>query len=519
MLGGGDSVCREWLREPGGVGLVSKAVSSYLAIDLGASSGRHLAGRFDGTRLELDEIYRFENGPIAAAGRQFWDLLAQWQHVCQGLRAAAALPDKVRSVGVDTWGVDFALLGRGDELLGNPVHYRDPRTDGLLERAFEVVPREEIFSHTGLQFLQFNTLFQLWAMRLADSSQLDAAQRLLMMPDAFHWLLTGEKSNELTNATTTQCFDPRRQAWAGELLERFQIPARLFGPITPPGTKLGPLTSEVARETGLAGVDVVLPGTHDTASAVAAVPAATAPSEAPNWCYISSGTWSLMGVEVPRPVINQKCLELNLTNEGGIGGTTRLLKNISGLWLVQECRRVWNAAGGNFSWEDLSRLSDAARPLVSLIDPDDRVFLAPENMPEAIREFCRRTGQPVPQDEGAVVRCAIESLALRCRLVLDWLEQLTAARIETVHVVGGGAQNVQLCQATADACGRLVLAGPVEATAIGNLAVQAIAAGDFASIAEAREVVRRSFPPRRFEPRDRAKWEAAFQRFATLVPS
>jgi len=497
---------------------MAKAKRAYLAIDIGASSGRHMAGLFDGARLELAEVYRFDNGPVSAAGHLYWDLLAQWQHVCHGLRAAAAAEwGRFTSLGVDTWGVDFALLGRGDTLLGNPVHYRDPRTDGLLERAFTVVPREKIFAQTGLQFMQFNTLFQLWAMRLADSPLLDAAERLLMMPDAFHWLLTGEKSNELTNATTTQFYDPRSRAWALEMLEGFDIPTRIVGSITPPGTKLGPLQAEVARETGLTGVDVVLPGTHDTASAVAAVPAASPPAQKPDWCYISSGTWSLMGAEVPRAVINDKCLQLNFTNEGGIGGTTRLLKNIAGLWFVQECRRVWNNSGATYSWDDLNRLAAHATPLVSIIDPDDRSFLAPDDMPEAIRDYCRRTGQTIPGDQGAIIRCALESLALRYRLVFGWLEELTESHIDTIHVVGGGTQNRQLCQATADACGRIVLAGPAEATAIGNVLVQAIAAGDFGSIGEAREVVRRSFPPERYEPRDGAAWDNAFQKFLTLV--
>ncbi|MEX2112164.1 MAG: rhamnulokinase family protein [Pirellulales bacterium] len=493
------------------------AQRAYLAIDLGASSGRHVAGLFDGRALTLAEMHRFDNGPTAAAGHLYWDVLALWDHVVEGLRAAAAShAGQITSVGVDTWGVDFALLGRGDELLANPVHYRDARTDGLLERAFEIVPRERIFAQTGLQFMQFNTLYQLWAMQLAGSSVLDAAERMLMMPDLFHWLLTGEKSNEQTNATTTQFFNPRTNAWSRDLLAAFDIPDRIVSNVAPPGTTLGPLTSQVAAATGLQHVKVVLPGTHDTASAVAAVPAMGAPTERPNWCYISSGTWSLMGAEVPQPVINDDCLRLNFTNEGGVGGTTRLLKNIAGLWLVQECRRVWNQQGAAHSWDDLNRLASAARPLVSLVNPDDPAFLAPADMPAAIRQACRRAGQPVPADEGAVIRCALESLALRYRVVLAWLEQLVGGRIETIHVVGGGAQNKQLCQATADACQRTVLAGPVEATAIGNVLVQAIAAGDIASMSQAREIVRNSFAVQRYEPQNAAAWDEAFARFRQL---
>ncbi len=490
---------------------------AYLAVDMGASSGRHVLGLFDGRSLELREVHRFDNGPVAAGGHLYWDLLAQWTQVCRGLAAAkAAAPARIESVAVDTWGVDFGLLGPGDELLTNPVHYRDPRTDGLLDRAFAVVPRREIFAQTGLQFMQFNTLYQLWAMRLANSSVLDSAERLLMIPDLFHWLLTGEKANEFTNATTTQCFDPQRGGWADALIERFAIPRRIFADVVPPGTVLGPLRSSVVESTGLSGARVVLPGTHDTASAVVAVPAA-ASHDAPNWCYISSGTWSLMGAEVSRPIVNDRCLELNFTNEGGVGGTTRLLKNIAGLWLLQECRRIWNAAGADYSWESLAALAAAARPLGWLIDPDNASFLAPADMPEAICDYCRRTGQGVPQDRGSIVRAALDGLALRYRLVLSWLEQLVGRRIETIYIVGGGAQNRLLCQAAADACSRTVLAGPTEATALGNLLVQAIAAGDLGSVAQAREVVRASFAIERYEPKNPDIWHAAFERFVKLA--
>jgi rhamnulokinase len=364
--------------------------------------------------------------------------------------------------------------------------------------------------------MQLNTLYQLLAMKLGNSPLLEMTESFLMMPDVFHWLLTGVKSNEFTNATTTQFFDPRKQTWAYPLLERLGLPTKLFGETTSPGTRLGPLRSSVAEETGLKNVQVVLPGTHDTASAVLAVPFTGKPSAKPTWCYISSGTWSLMGVEVPEPVINDKCLELNFTNEGGVGGTIRLLKNIGGLWLVQECRRIWNLAGKKLSWDDLTLASATAKPLVSLIDPDAPDFLAPANMPEAIREFCRRTGQPVPDDERAVIRCAIESLALRYRQVLGWLVELTGGRIETIHIVGGGTQNRQLNQATADACNRRVIAGPIEATAAGNVLMQAIAAGDIGSIAQAREIVSRSFGVETYEPRNTAEWDEAFVKFRSF---
>jgi rhamnulokinase len=491
----------------------------FLAVDLGASSGRVVAGAFDGRRIALEELHRFDNGPVSVGSRMYWDLLSLWSHVQQGMQAAAARYGKqVRSLGVDTWGVDFALLGRGDELLGNPRHYRDPHTDGILEQAFSVVPREEIFAETGLQFMQFNTLYQLWALRRADSALLDAAESLLLIPDLFHWLLTGSKGNETTNATTTQCLNPRTGRWSPELIERFDLPSEIFGPVLAPGTDLGPLQASVAAATGLTGTRVLLPGTHDTASAVMAVPARSGQG-APDWCYISSGTWSLMGVELEQPLINARCEALNFTNEGGVGETTRLLKNIAGLWLVQECRRIWKGEGRSYGWDELVRMADQAPPLAAFVDPDDRAFLAPADMPRAIREFCGKTGQTVPENDAAVIRCALESLALKYRRVLGWLEELVGSRLETIHIVGGGAQNSLLCQLTADACGRRVLAGPGEATATGNLMLQAVASGALESIAAARAVIRDSFPLVEFVPQPRGDWEAAYQRFVSFDES
>jgi rhamnulokinase len=490
---------------------------SYLAIDIGASSGRHVVGRFDGRRLRLEEVYRFENCGIEADGRLYWDLLGLWSHVREGMRAAGATTAEIRSVGVDTWGVDFGLLGRGDELLGNPYHYRDSRTNGLLERAWAIVPREEIFRHTGLQFMQINTLYQLLSMKLSGSPLLDAAVTLLMMPDLFHWLLSGVKCNEMTDSSTSQCYNPISGDWAGELLKKFDLPAGILGRIAQPGTRLGLLRANVAEQTGLHGAAVVLPGSHDTASAVMAVPAVSQLDRKPDWCYISLGTWALMGVESPRPVVNDQVMALNFTNEGGVGRTTRLLKNIIGLWLLQECRRAWNQAGRDWSWEDLNQLTLAADPLRRFIDPDASEFLAPANMPRAIREFCARTGQAVPEDEGSVLRCALESIAMKFRQVLGMCENLCGGRIETIHIVGGGTRNRLLCQAAADACSRRVVAGPIEATATGNVMMQAVADGAVDSIADAREVVRRSFDVEEYEPRNTAAWDEAYARFLKYV--
>lgn len=490
----------------------------YLAVDLGASGGRVLAGQFDGTRLTLNEVHRFSNGPVVANGRMYWNLLGLWQQITDGLRAAAdQFGDQVVSVGVDTWGVDYGLLGPGDELLGNPYCYRDARTNDMMERAFANVGRDEIFAETGLQFMQFNTLYQLLAMKEGNPALLEAAESFLMIPDLFHWLLTGEKANEFTNASTTQFHNPITHSWSEALFDRFGLPKQILGEVLAPGTRLGSLRQDVAAATGLKNVGVVLPGTHDTASAVMAVPAAGEVRASPSWCYISSGTWSLMGAETPTPVVNDKCAELNFTNEGGVGGTTRLLKNIAGLWLLQECRRIWSQEGTELTWDEMVHRAAIAKPLANLINPDASEFVAPTRMPEAIRTFCSETGQPVPDSEGEVVRCALESLALRYRMALNWTEELAGGNIDTVHIVGGGTQNRLLCQMAADACNRRVVAGPIEATAIGNVMMQVVSSGEVGSIAEAREVIRNSFDVEEYTPQDPQPWDEAFERFSSIV--
>jgi rhamnulokinase len=487
----------------------------FLAIDLGASGGRVVAGLFDGAKLSLEEVYRFDNGGVPANGHMFWPLLTQWQHVLRGLRAAGKLyPGQVASVGVDTWGVDFALLGRDGQTLANPRHYRDPHTETIMDEAFRRVPRLDIFRQTGIQFMRFNTLFQLLALQRDRSPLLDVAETMLFMPDLFHYWFTGIKVNEYTDASTSQMLDPARRTWATGLIRAFALPERILGSLVQPGTMLGPLRTSVAQATGLAAVPVIAPATHDTAAAVAAVPA-----QDPSWAYISSGTWSLMGVEIPAPLVNDKALSFNFTNEGGIGGTIRLLKNIMGLWLVQECRRIWERASKTYSYEDLMRLAEAAPPFASIIDPDDASFILPPSMPAAIADFCKRTGQPSPTEPGPVIRCALESLALRYRWVLERLEDLTGRRIATIHIVGGGSQNTLLCQLTADACNRPVIAGPVEATAIGNVLVQALGLGLIGSLGEARAIVRDSFDVKTYTPHEPDAWQGPYQRFLTLLPN
>ena len=482
-----------------------------LAVDLGASGGRVVSGAFDGRLLELEEIHRFENGPVAMGGRLIWDLPRLWQEVVVGLRAAAARHGGgVASVGVDTWGVDFSFLAADDALLSNPVCYRDPRTRGLLATAEAIVPREEIFAATGLQFMEINSLYQLLALR--GSPVLEAADRLLMIPDLFHWLLSGRRSNERTNATTSQCFDPRANDWAFAMLERFGLPRRIFGPVIEPGTDLGPLRPEVAAETGLHAARVIVPGTHDTASAVVAVPAAEPPSSRPDWCYVSLGTWALVGAELDRPLVTPACLALNFTNEGGVGGTTRLLKNVCGLWLVQQCRAAWRRQGKEWTWDQLTALAGEAPALVTLVDPDDPALVAPADMPEAIRGLARAAGEPVPESTAAVVRAALESVAAAIRRRIGELDTLLGRRIGRVHLVGGGVKNRLLCQMIADATGRPVVAGPVEATAIGNLLVQLTARTGVVDLRAMREIVRQSFEPETFEPRAAAAWDARLGR-------
>jgi rhamnulokinase len=487
-------------------------MTKLLAFDLGAESGRAVLGQFDGRQLRLEVIARFANEPVWTLDSLHWDVLRLYHDMLESLRKCAAEYGGVDSLGVDTWGVDFALLGRGGGLLGNPRHYRDPHTEGVVEAAFARVPRAEVFRQTGIQFMRFNTLFQLLALQRDRSPLLDAAETLLFMPDLFHYFFTGLKVNEFTDASTSQMLDPATKSWAFRLVKAFGLPERILGTLVQPGTVLGPLRPGIVKETGLNPARVIAPASHDTAAAVAAVPAS-----GPSWAYISSGTWSLMGVELAAPLADDRALAANFTNEGGVGGTVRFLKNIMGLWLVQECRRAWERAGTTYSYDALSRMAEAAPPFVSVMDPDDASFILPPNMPAALADYCRRTGQPAPADAGATVRCALEGLALRYRWVLDKLENLTGKKLETIHVVGGGSQNALLCQLTADACNRPVLAGPVEATAIGNLLVQAIGLGVLDSLADAREVVRRSFNVKTYTPREPAAWDGPYARFLALL--
>ena len=463
-------------------------MSHYLAIDLGAESGRAILGSLGDGRLAIDELHRFPNTPVQDGAGMFWDTSRLWEEIRRGIAIAS---DQRRipldGIGVDTWGVDFGLLDGAGRLLGRPRHYRDPRNAAAMQAVFERVPREQVFQYTGIQIMQINTLYQWYAMRMAGEPELASARSLLSIPDLFNFRLTGQARSETTIASTTQFFDPCRMTWSGELLERLDLPAGILCPLVTPGTALGR-----CLEPPHAPVYAV--GGHDTASAVAAVPV----EGGRNWCYISSGTWSLMGLELEQPIVNQASLRANYTNEVGVAGKIRFLKNIAGLWLLQECRRAWAQEGAEYSYEELTRMAAEARPCSAAIEVD--AFLEPGDMPRKIADHCRAHGQEPPRTHGEYARAILESLARRYREVLEDLEKLSGRRIEVIHIVGGGSKNRLLNQLVADETGRTVIAGPGEATAIGNLLVQAMGAGELGGLDEIRAVVRGSFAPETFAP-------------------
>jgi rhamnulokinase len=489
---------------------------SFLALDLGAESGRAILSCFDGQRLQLSEIHRFPNGPVRLPDGLHWDILRLWSEVKQGIALAIRNKESLASIGIDTWAVDYGLLDRSGALLSNPYHYRDSRTDGMLEEAFRRVPREEIFRQTGIQFLQLNSLYQILSMVTARSPVLDIADTFLTIPDLLNYWLTGRAVCEFSNATTTQCYNPREAEWAREMLQRLGIPTHIFPPIVPPGTDLGRLLPRVADEVGLErhkGPHVIAPACHDTGSAVAAVPAL-----APDFAWISSGTWSVVGTEVPDPVINEESLAYNFTNEGGVCDTRtssvrfRFSRNVMGLWLVQECRRTWAQQGQEYSYDALTEMASEAEPFQAVLDPDYGEFFKPGDMPARIQAYCRLTHQPVPQTKGSIVRCALEGIALKYRWVLERLEEMLGRRLAPLYIVGGGTQNRLLSQFTANAVGRQVITGPVEATASGNILMQMMALGHIDSLAEGRQILRKSFELQTYDPGDRQGWEEAYGR-------
>lgn len=488
-------------------------MSVTLAFDFGASSGKALLGRLTDRRIETEEIHRFTNEPVQVGNRLHWDILRLYHEVKTGLLKTKHAGVKPDSLGIDSWAVDFGLLDANGGLLGNPYHYRDRHTDGMMEKLFaEALPAAEVFARTGIQLLPFNTLFQLYAMRQADDPLLASARRWLMIPDLLRYFLTGETFHEFTNVTTTQMFNPTAGDWDPMLLEKIGVPAAWFGKVLQPGSHAGSLRASVRDELEIGAIPVIAVAEHDTGSAVAAIPALDR-----SFAYLSCGTWSLLGTEVAQPVINETARQMNFTNEGGVGGTYRLLKNIMGLWLLQEIRREWERAGRSYSFPELVALAAQAQPFTAFIEPDDPSFLPPGDMTARIRAYCQRTGQRSPETPGELVRCILESLALKYRYVLELTERLSGQSFGGLHMVGGGIHNTLLCQWTANAIGKPVWSGPAEGSAIGNLAVQWIAGGVFRDIVEARRVIRDSVQVTTYEPEAAAAWEEAYGRFKRVT--
>ena len=481
---------------------------NFFAVDLGATSGRTILGSFTEEGISLKEINRFPNHLIEVGGHFYWDIYALYHHIIEGLKLAAQADEPITSIGIDTWGVDFVCLGKDGQLLRQPYAYRDPHTDGAPEAFFSRVSRSEVYAKTGIQVMNFNTLFQLDTLRRHRDSALEACHKILFVPDALSYMLTGEMVTEYTIASTGQLVDAQKRRLDPELLQAVGLTEEHFGRFVYPGKKIGVLTEEVQRITGLGAVPVIAVAGHDTGSAVAAVPAVN-----PNFAYLSSGTWSLMGVETPHPVINAETEKLNFTNEGGVEGSIRLLKNICGMWLLERCRLNW----GNTSYPELIAEANACQAFRSLINPDDPCFANPADMENTIREYARKTGQPVPETRGQVVRCIFESLALRYRQVLENLRSLAPNPIDTLHVIGGGSRNDLLNQFTANAIGIPVVAGPSEATAMGNILMQSIAAGQADSVATMRQNISKSIPLKRYEPQDAETWAAAYTHFLQIT--
>jgi len=471
------------------------ANKTVIAVDLGAESGRVMTVHFDGTRFDLAELHRFPNPVTAVRGTLYWDILHLWRNIRAGIEKGKEY-DPI-SIGVDTWAVDFVLLDEHGDLLSNPVMYRDSRTDGMMDAVFAKVPRRDVFEQTGIQFMPINTLYQMMSLVEAGSALLQSASTFLTIPDLLNYWLTGEAVCEFTNATTTQMLNPKTGTWATEMLDTLGIPAHIFPKIIPPGTRIGDYDS----------IPVIAPATHDTGSAVAGVP-----TQNDNYAYISSGTWSLVGVEVAEAVINDDSFNVNVTNEGGLDGTYRLLKNVMGLWILQQCRATWTSEGHDYSYGDLVALAHKAQSLQYIVDVDDPRFLQPGDHPQHIRAWCEENGLPVPRTHGEIARCVLESLALKYRAVIDTITAISGKPIEVIHIVGGGTQNELLNQFTADATGKAVIAGPVEATVLGNAAVQFVASGQLRDIAHARQVIAGMGITKTYAPSDGTQWVEAYQR-------
>ncbi len=484
----------------------------FLAFDLGASNGRAMAGSLENDLLTLKEIYRFPNRMLNIHGSLYWNVYRIYEHLINALNLAGEQGRQPESLGVDSWGVDFGLVDRKGKLLGPPYAYRDHRTDNILDEVFRIVPRTRIYELTGIALWQFNSLYQLFAWKRDQPDVLEIAGKILFIPDIFNYLLTGQMKSEFTFATTSQLYNPLSATWESAIFEELGLPRELMCEIIQPGTHIGRLYADIEESTGLHDVQVTAVASHDTASAIAAIP-----SEGDDWAYISSGTWSLMGIEVDQPIINKSALNYNFTNEGGVGQTFRFLKNIMGLWLLQECRRIWAAAGFGYSFEKLVSMARSSDPFQVLINPDWMGFYNPDNMPASIKQYLRESGQKHDLGHAAIVRCILESLAMEYRRVLDQLTEVSGRVFSKVHIIGGGAQNELLCQFTANATGIPVVSGPAEATASGNILVQAMAMGYIKSLDEIRKVVRNSFELKTCNPENPEIWEKTYTGYLELI--
>ncbi len=485
-----------------------------LAFDFGASSGRAIIFEYDGKTLHETEIHRFSNDPVMVNGHLYWDILRLFHEIKQGILSCMRSGHRdIEAIGIDTWGVDFALFDKHGNMMGNPYHYRDMRTHGMMELADKRFGNAYLFEKTGIQFNFFNTFYQLLSIIEQQPELLQQANRLLFMPDIFNYFLTGEMKNEYTISSTSQLLDANSRTWCTEIMDKAGIPSHLFETPVLPGTIIGPLRQDLCEELGCPPIPVVAVGSHDTASAVASVPV----EKDENYAYISTGTWALLGAELDSPLINQSAFSHNFTNEGGVEGRIRFLQNIMGLWIIQECRRQWQREGKDYSFQDLELAARASRPLVSLIDPDYETFATPGNMPERIRQFCRDTGQPVPQTEGEIIRTAAESLAFKCAYSIIGLEEIFGRTLDVIHMVGGGIKDTLVCQFVANASGKRVVTGPVEATGTGNAIVQMMALGKVPDLASARQIIKNATPTKEYLPQDRTTWQNAYQRFLTYL--
>lgn len=482
-----------------------------LAFDFGASSGRAIIGCFDGDKITLEEVHRFSNDPVSVGGTVYWDVLRLFYEIKQGI-IKAKIAGGFDSIGIDTWGVDFGLIDSEGKLMENPVHYRDARTVGLVDEAFKTMPKEKLYGITGIQFMELNTLFQLISLKKNRPWMLERADKMLFMPDLFGYMLTGKMCAEYSIASTSQLIDLDKRTWSKEILDAFGIKESVFAPLVQPGTVLGELSKEVCEECGVDPVPVISVCGHDTQSAITSVPC-----EDGDFAFLSSGTWSLFGTELDKPIVNETSMNINITNEGGFDGSTGFLKNIIGLWLIQESRRQWKREGKEYSYADLEKLALAAEPFKCFIDPDAPEFVPHGNIPERVREFCRKTGQYVPETVGEIMRCIYESLAMKYRLTFEKLRECTERDYPVIHVIGGGTKDGLLCQMTANSCDRTVKAGPIEATVMGNVAVQLMSNGSVENIGQARKIVADSSELKTFEPKDTDKWAEAYEDFLIII--